>query len=414
VLGVKWFSGKACPIGIDFGAESLKMAQLTREDGPDKPRVLAAGRKQVPESVAGDPVGRGKFFAEAIRELLNKHPFRGRRVIACIPSESLFIQHIRVAKMSEADLVKALPWEAQGKLPFPARDAVLRHLVAGELFVDNETRNEVILMAAPRQAVESHLSAVARAKLDVQAVLVPPLAVLEAFRFLFTRAEERDLCSLFVDIGASHTCAMITHATKIVFVKQIATAGNTINEAVATRLNCSRQDARQMRLAEVSSATCQVPEEVASAMCQVTSAKSQGAPDTCQVPEQVTSAKSQGAPEGHSDLAVDARHSALEAACREETERLARELTFCARYYQSMYPDRPLQRVIFLGGEAHHRSICQQIARQLRLPGQLGDPMLRMHRTHQGRECGDLTGGVPCPEWAVAFGCSLSETVVSG
>ena len=40
------------------------------------------------------------------------------------------------------------------------------------------------------------------------------------------------MSTLFVDIGASQTCAMITHATKIVFVKQIPVAGNVINAAV--------------------------------------------------------------------------------------------------------------------------------------------------------------------------------------
>jgi hypothetical protein len=100
---------------------------------------------------------------------------------------------------------------------------------------------------------------------------------------------------------------------------------------------------------------------------------------------------------------------AAAAACRDEVANLARELLFCARYYQSLFPDRPVERIVFLGGEAHHRAVCQQIARELRLPAMLGDPMLRMHRTHEGVECGDLAAGVPAPEWAVAFGCSLSD-----
>ena len=63
MLGVKWFSGKSCPIGIDFGAESLKMVQLTREDG--QPHVMASGRRQVPDNIAGDPAGRVRFLSDA-------------------------------------------------------------------------------------------------------------------------------------------------------------------------------------------------------------------------------------------------------------------------------------------------------------------------------------------------------------
>ncbi len=386
MFGVKWLSGKACPIGIDFGAESLKVVQLAREG--DELRVLAAGRKEIPEAVASDPMMRVRFLGEALRELLARCPFKGRRAVTSVPSEHLFVQHMRMTRMSEQDLAKALPWEAQGKLPFPVRDAVMRHLIAGDLFVDNEAKSEVILMAAPRAAVENHLEAIAKAKLDIKAVLVPPLAILETFRFLFTRAEEREMCSLFVDIGATQTTAMITHATHVVFVKQVPVAGQAFSAAVATRLNCSRPQARSLRI------------ELSRARLAATAA----GPDA----GGVAVAESDGS-------AVKSEQAeAVQTACTEQVERLARELTYCVRYYQSLHPDRPLERVVFLGGEAHQRSVCQQVARALRLPAQLGDPMLRMHRSHAGADCGDLVAGVPAPEWSVAFGCSLSDAEGAG
>lgn len=403
MLGVKWFTGKLCPIGIDFGGESLKMVQLSREN--NQVRVLAAGRRMVPDGLAGDPAGRCRFFAEAVKELLAKLPFKGKRVVTSIPAESLFVQHIRMARMNEPDLVKALPWEAQGKLPFPVRDAVLRHLVAGELFVDNEVRNEVILMAAPRGAVENHLAAIARAKLDVQAVLVPPLAVLEAFRFLFTRGDEKDMTTLFVDIGAGQACAMITHATKIVFVKQIPVAGDVINGAVGKRLNVSRTQARRMRqdllAADVPAAppTRTEPDRPPTDPLTAAIEGARGAdPSSAPAARQTTAV-----------LETASLPEMIAATCRDETARLSRELGLCIRYYQSLFPDRPVERIVFLGGEAHHRVVCQQIARELRLAAMLGDPMLRMHRFQEGVACGDLTPGAPVPEWAVAFGCSLTD-----
>ncbi|MDD4889701.1 MAG: pilus assembly protein PilM, partial [Phycisphaerae bacterium] len=413
VLGVKWFSGKLCPIGIDFGAESLKMVQLTREN--NQLRVLAAGRKMVPDNIAGDPAGRARFFVDAVKELMGRLPFKGKKVVTSIPSESLFVQHIRMAKMTEADLAKALPWEAQGKLPYPVRDAVLRHLVASELFVDGEPKNEVILMAAPRLAVENHLSAIARAKLDVQTVLVPPLAILEAFRFLFTRGDEKDMCTLFVDIGASQTCAMITHATKIVFVKQIPVAGHVINTAVGKRLNVSRSQARRMRQ-ELLLTPEPAPAEAADpAEAPRTPPATDGLTAAIAAAEGAVATSVAVAPAPVAAVLPDSSLPAMiETVCREETERLSRELIYCVRYYLSLFPDRAVERIVFLGGEAHHRTVCQQIARDLRLPAMLGDPMLRMHRAHEGVECGDLTPGTPVPEWAVAFGCSLTDAETAG
>ncbi|MCG3181606.1 MAG: Cell division protein FtsA [Phycisphaerae bacterium] len=398
MLGVnlkKWFSAKSCPIGIDLGNDSLKVVQVARENG--ETRIVAAARRDVPSTVAGDPQAMARFLTESLRDVMASHPFRGKRVVSAVPAEHFFASHLRMARMSEADLAKALPWEAQGKLPFPTRDAVLRHLIAGELMVENEAKTEVILMAAPRPAVERHLGAIARAKLEVESVMVPPLAVIEAFRFLFTRSNEQDMATLFVDIGASQTCAMITHSTKVVFVKQIPVAGHTINAGVATRLDCSRDDAARLRreLAEADARDREIPAE---------SADPSEATAACKLP--MAGAVAVSAP-----VKLTAERAAkLREAAEEQVERLSRELTYCLRYYQSLFPDRPVDRLVFLGGQSHHTAVCQQVARALRLPAMLGDPMLRLHGTHAGVDCGDLTVGTPAPEWAIAFGCSMART----
>ena len=62
---------------------------------------------------------------------------------------------------------------------------------------------------------------------------------------------------------------------------------------------------------------------------------------------------------------------------------------------------------MFVGGEARHRSLCQQIARQMSLAAQVGDPMVRMGRTSDvGVESG-IDRRQPQPSWAVAIGLSM-------
>ena len=48
---------------------------------------------------------------------------------------------------------------SRGKLPFDPTQAVLRHLVAGEIYHDQEPKYEVILMAARRELVDQYLAA---------------------------------------------------------------------------------------------------------------------------------------------------------------------------------------------------------------------------------------------------------------
>jgi Tfp pilus assembly PilM family ATPase len=79
------------------------------------------------------------------------------------------------------------------------------------------------------------------------------------------------------------------------------------------------------------------------------------------------------------------------------------------RYHESLFPGRKIERVIFLGGESKSRSLCQNVARVLKLPAQLADPLARVGRSGNEPVVGvDLKQ--PQPGWAVALGLALSPT----
>jgi Tfp pilus assembly PilM family ATPase len=93
----------------------------------------------------------------------------------------------------------------------------------------------------------------------------------------------------------------------------------------------------------------------------------------------------------------------------ETAESLTDEIAGCLRYHESVFPDRKVARAIFMGGESRHLGLAQHIARTLRLPAQVADPMASVSRT--GKES---TPGVdfhqPQPGWALALGLSISPT----
>ena len=104
----------------------------------------------------------------------------------------------------------------------------------------------------------------------------------------------------------------------------------------------------------------------------------------------------------------------VEAACREPLGKLIEELDLCRRYYESTFQNRPVDRLIFVGGESRHRGLCQHIARELGLAAQLGDPLVRMSRVSEvGIESG-IDRRQPQPAWAVAIGLSLGPAGAPG
>ena len=83
------------------------------------------------------------------------------------------------------------------------------------------------------------------------------------------------------------------------------------------------------------------------------------------------------------------------------------ELDLCRRYHEAAFPSAPVGRLVFVGGEARHRGLCQQVARGLMLAAQVGDPLVRMGRISDvGIESG-IDRRQPQPAWAVAIGLSM-------
>jgi hypothetical protein len=97
----------------------------------------------------------------------------------------------------------------------------------------------------------------------------------------------------------------------------------------------------------------------------------------------------------------------VNSACREPLRRLVEELNMCRRYYESTFPEKPVDRLIFVGGEARQRQLCQQVAREMGLAAQVGDPLVRIGRISEiGIESG-IDRRQPQPAWAVAIGLSM-------
>jgi type IV pilus assembly protein PilM len=398
-----WFAPTANPIGVDLGSDSVRLAQV--EPLPDGGfNLVAAGRADVPSHVRADPAAKLAFFAEAVRDLLAQGSFRGRRAVLALPAAVMTIQHLRVAKMDDAALKQALPWECQGRLPYDPSHALLRHLVAGEVFADGEPKQEVVVMAAQRQWVESFLAAAAKAKLDVVGMNVEPKATVDCFANVYRRKSDADAVNLFVDIGCAASRAVIAKGTQILFARSVPVGGDHFTRAVAAATKAGFDDAKIMRVK-----LCH-----AQAMADLTRAAGPAGPS-------VRSPADVPFPPGHDgrrepEVAPDApptgEAATVDAACRETVARLAQELSLCRQYHDATFPSLPVTRLIFVGGEARHRSLCQQVAQAMDLAAQVGDPMARMARTTTvGPESG-MDRRLPQPDWAVALGLTMGPANV--
>jgi cell division ATPase FtsA len=167
---------------------------------------------------------------------------------------------------------------------------------------------------------------------------------------------------------------------RIVFARIIDAGGDKFSRAVASALKISLADARLLRIKH----------------CPGRMSEMQQSPtDLHQVPTD-------------QDQPTNPRErEAIERASVEPLQQLIAGLRSCRADHESAMPQWPVNRLIFVGGEARQRGLCRQIAKELNLAAQLGDPLVRMSRVSDvGVESG-IDRRQPQPAWAVALGLSM-------
>jgi cell division ATPase FtsA len=264
-------------------------------------------------------------------------------------------------------------------------------------------------------------------------------AVVDCFTHIYRRKTDADLTTCFVDMGSSGTRVMIAKSGQILFARSIPIGGEHFNRAVANGLKISLEDARVLRI-KLCAMQAQAAQAAQAAAEEARQAGQAPAPATFRQPQAEPQSLEQAFPllgaamaasSGKSSTSTaaaprTARHEAaapapafegggelqeksrlVEQALREPLNKLTEELDLCRRYHETTFHSKPLDRLVFIGGEARHRGLCMHIARSLSLAAQVGDPLVRMGRTSDvGVESG-IDRRQPQPSWSVAIGLSM-------
>jgi type IV pilus assembly protein PilM len=158
--------------------------------------------------------------------------------------------------MSEADLRAALQYEAQELIPIPVEDAILDSQILEEIVSpEGEPRMRILLAAAQRDMVRTHLAAVQGAGLTAIAVDVIPFALVRA---LFDRANQSftgdGSAEAIVCIGGGVTNVVVHEQGVPRFVRVLLVGGDDVTESIARDLNVDLDSAEDLkRRADISS-----------------------------------------------------------------------------------------------------------------------------------------------------------------
>lgn len=407
------------PIAIDFGTASLKVLQIANADTPS---LIAAACVPTPEELLNDPSKRMVFQLEALPKIFKSVGFKGRRAVCAVPASQAFCKHMQFQADAGASIGALVRSAVPAQLGCDASALVFRHIEVGQLGRGGKT--EVICMAAARELVDRFMRTMKDAKLEPVGMHIEYTAAIRAFDSITRRDEDAGLTTLYVDIGGGCTKVTIGHGQNLVFARMIDLGGRHLDQIVARQLHMELAEARahRLQLTELS------PKRVKAAAAAETNPAENGGLDprlACALPGTAAEPEADpavtalmddrrrgGEPAGLTPDVTRGPAAPFEPARADLTEPLeimTDEISMCLRYHESSFPDRRIDRAIFIGGEARHVGLCQHIARTLRLPAQIADPMAGIARNGKEPTLG-VDFRTSQPGWAMTLGLCLCPT----
>lgn len=394
------------PIAIDPGADQLKLLQVA---GGEPPQLVAMAAEPVPASARGDAAEWLAFIEDALPRLLQQGGFRGRRAMWTIPAFNTYVHHLDIATNQKVSQQDQLESQLRERLNVEPTRMVVRSFDVGPVQRSTGPCQRMIALAAKRDKVMKYVDLARRCRLEVVGMHSEPLCVVRAFSHLFRRETDQQRATCFVDMGASTTKVTIAHGREMIFTKTIQAGGEQTLQTIAKARSISLDQARELHLAGEADAA--PAEELADEPASASPASALDSPQS--VPTGAGTERAgvdEGAAAAREGTSVAAGPALAEPADADAAahETIVDELRLCLRYHGRLFPDRAVERLVFVGGAAHRRARCRAIAQATGVAGALGDPLAVCQADPRAAIVGVDPSAVQ-PGWAVAVGLSQCE-----
>lgn len=408
-MAFSMFQAAQSPIAIDFGTSSIKILQIAADD---RPHIVAMAELAVPDAARTDPATHLDFIAEYLPGILSQGKFKGRKAVIAIPSSQTFIRHMQLTPTDGVDPEENIKAELTALTGADPNSVVVRHLTVGET-ARAPQKQEVICFAMGRDTVMRYVQLLQKQKITVAGVHTETRALVHAFDHLYQRKGDDQITTLYVDLGWGGMQIAIAHGSELRFARHVNIGGRELDQIIMRGMKCDMSTARAHRLGlakpPAAASTAPAPAPTGSGQAILDAAADAESNDggaavavdrrSAQLPVEFSSLIT-ASDEIDIDLRVDAS-SVFDA--------IPEEIMQSVRYHRAMYPKRPIDRMIFLGGEARQMWLCQHIVKRLQVPAHMGDPLSRMD-SDDGNVMQGIELGQPQPGWGVACGLCHAPT----
>lgn len=239
-------------VGLDLGHAAIKAVQIERSSSGGYRLTRSATAPTPKGSIRDGVVVEVDVLANALRELLRAGRISANAAILAVAGGSVIVRTVRIPKMPEATLRKSIRFEAGRYVPSSIEDSYIEFEILGDT-IDGQM--DVLIVAAPKDIVESRLRACQAAGLEVEIVDVEAFAMYRSLVEADENPNRFDSTIALIDVGASSTHVSVVHRGNFAMTRTIPQAGQTLTDALIAFFKLSPEDAEsgkeQLNLAQL-------------------------------------------------------------------------------------------------------------------------------------------------------------------
>ena len=226
-------------VGVDIGTSSIRAVEVSSA-GKNKPLLVGYHEVALPEgAVRSGEVVETNTVVVALKQLWAEGKFKSKDVVLGVGSPKVLVRDLSVPRLNPKELKASLPAHVQDMLPVPIADALLDFYPTSETATDNGPMVNGLLVAAVKQSVLANVTALQRAGLSPVSVDLIPFAL--------TRLHSQPGNVAFIDVGERTTNVVVAANGVPQFVRIIATGGNDLTQALASRLEVPHDQALRIK-----------------------------------------------------------------------------------------------------------------------------------------------------------------------
>lgn len=228
-------------IGLDIGTSAIKSATLLYER--NVPQLIALEVEEI-EHENFESGSRHEVIKEYLRRLQNRHFLKGKMFVS-MSLPKLITELMYFPVMPDAELDKALRWEANEKLLVDEENYIIDYISLGEVSVAQQVQKEVLLFAVPKKDVLDNYRMLTSLGLRPQAIRPNFLATFKAFESRGLWRDEEVVG--FLDIGAGASQFSIIVRGYLRFNRMLKVSGDSTTRSIADYLQISYEEAERSK-----------------------------------------------------------------------------------------------------------------------------------------------------------------------